>query len=141
MKYLLTLLGYAALAVTAHAGIEPISSPPTTSPGMTITGTGASCIKAGSDGLSLNADCTNKRVGVGTITPATKLHMSSGTLTIDGDVTPAINILNGAFRPAIKTKAPDCEIVAAGVSCRQQIPHGTGRRARHLVEVLADALP
>ena len=27
-----------------------------------------------------------------------------------------------------------------GVSCRQQIEHGTGRKARHLAEVLADAL-
>jgi len=27
-----------------------------------------------------------------------------------------------------------------GVSCRQQIAHGTGRRARHLVEVLAAVL-
>jgi hypothetical protein len=36
---------------------------------------------------------------------------------------------------------PECEIVAAGVSCRQQIAHGTGRRVRHLVEVPADALP
>jgi Fe-S oxidoreductase len=43
--------------------------------------------------------------------------------------------------PAVKAKGPEWEIVATGVSCRQQIPHGTGRRARHLVEVLADALP
>ncbi|MBI2562506.1 MAG: oxidoreductase, partial [candidate division NC10 bacterium] len=42
--------------------------------------------------------------------------------------------------PAVKAKGPECEVVAAGVSCRQQIAHGTGRRARHLVEVLADAL-
>jgi len=28
-----------------------------------------------------------------------------------------------------------------GVSCRQQVEDGTGRKARHLVEVLADALP
>jgi Fe-S oxidoreductase len=42
--------------------------------------------------------------------------------------------------PAIKATKPDCEIVAAGVSCRQQIADGTGRRAKHLVEVLADAL-
>ena len=42
--------------------------------------------------------------------------------------------------PAVRTKGEGCEIVAAGVSCRQQIAHGTGRRARHLVEVLADAL-
>jgi len=43
--------------------------------------------------------------------------------------------------PAIRSKAEDCTIVAAGVSCRQQIAHGTGRRAKHLVEVLAEALP
>jgi FAD/FMN-containing dehydrogenase/Fe-S oxidoreductase len=42
--------------------------------------------------------------------------------------------------PAVRSRAPECEVVAAGVSCRQQIAHGTGRRARHLVEVLADAL-
>jgi len=30
--------------------------------------------------------------------------------------------------------------VAMGTSCRQQIADGTGRRARHLIEVLADAL-
>ncbi|MBI3538505.1 MAG: anaerobic glycerol-3-phosphate dehydrogenase subunit C [Chloroflexi bacterium] len=38
-------------------------------------------------------------------------------------------------------KEPESEIVAAGVSCRQQIAHATGRRARHLVEILADELP
>ena len=43
--------------------------------------------------------------------------------------------------PAIRAADPACEIVAAGVSCRQQIAHGTGRRAKHLVEVLAEALP
>jgi len=31
-------------------------------------------------------------------------------------------------------------IVAAGVSCRQQIEHGTGKTARHPVELLADAV-
>ncbi len=43
--------------------------------------------------------------------------------------------------PAVTAKGPEWEVVAAGVSCRQQIAHGTGRRARHLIEVLADALP
>jgi Fe-S oxidoreductase len=42
--------------------------------------------------------------------------------------------------PAVREKGKDCEIVAAGVSCRQQITHGTGRRVKHLVEVLAEAL-
>ena len=43
--------------------------------------------------------------------------------------------------PAVRAKEPDWEIAVMGVSCRQQIEHGTGRRARHLVEVLRDALP
>jgi FAD/FMN-containing dehydrogenase/Fe-S oxidoreductase len=42
--------------------------------------------------------------------------------------------------PAIRAKGPEWQVVAAGVSCRQQIAHGTGRRARHLVELLAEAL-
>ncbi len=36
--------------------------------------------------------------------------------------------------------APDAEIVAAGISCRQQVLHGTGRRARHPVELLMDVI-
>jgi Fe-S oxidoreductase/FAD/FMN-containing dehydrogenase len=42
--------------------------------------------------------------------------------------------------PAVQAAGPETEIVAAGISCRQQIEHGTGRRAKHLVEVLAAAL-
>jgi Fe-S oxidoreductase len=43
--------------------------------------------------------------------------------------------------PAVRAKGDDWEIAVTGVSCRQQVGHGTGRRARHLVEVLRDALP
>ncbi|MBI3998405.1 MAG: FAD-binding protein [Armatimonadetes bacterium] len=39
--------------------------------------------------------------------------------------------------PAVRRLPPEAEVVAMGVSCRQQIAHGTGRRARHLAEVLA----
>ena len=42
--------------------------------------------------------------------------------------------------PAIRSQEGDFEVVSEGVSCRQQIEHGTGKRARHLVEVLAEAL-
>jgi Fe-S oxidoreductase len=31
-------------------------------------------------------------------------------------------------------------VIASGVSCRQQIEHGTGRRARHPVELLNEVL-
>jgi Fe-S oxidoreductase len=43
--------------------------------------------------------------------------------------------------PAVNAKDTDWEVAVMGVSCRQQIEHGTGRPARHLVEVLRDALP
>jgi Fe-S oxidoreductase len=45
-----------------------------------------------------------------------------------------------ALFPAIRAKDNDWEIAVMGVSCRQQVEDGTGRKARHLVEVLADAL-
>ncbi len=41
--------------------------------------------------------------------------------------------------PAVRRVPPETEVIAMGVSCRQQIAHGTGRRGKHLVEVLADA--
>jgi Fe-S oxidoreductase len=42
--------------------------------------------------------------------------------------------------PAVKGAPADTEIVAPGISCRQQIQHLTGRRARHPAEVLRDSL-
>ncbi len=41
---------------------------------------------------------------------------------------------------AIRDLPPEALVVAGGASCRQQIVHGTGRRAVHLVEALASAL-
>ena len=43
--------------------------------------------------------------------------------------------------PTIRDRGPEWEVAVMGVSCRQQVEHGTGRPARHLVEVLRDALP
>ena len=42
--------------------------------------------------------------------------------------------------PTIRDRGEDWEVAVMGVSCRQQVEHGTGRPARHLVEVLRDAL-
>ena len=50
---------------------------------LTVTGTGVQCFSA--DNPTLVVDCRDHRVGIGTARPATKLHMSSGTLTIDGN--------------------------------------------------------
>jgi FAD/FMN-containing dehydrogenase/Fe-S oxidoreductase len=46
--------------------------------------------------------------------------------------------------PAVQAKRQatngNFDVVAAGVSCRQQVEHFTGKRPKHLVEVLAEAL-
>jgi FAD/FMN-containing dehydrogenase/Fe-S oxidoreductase len=42
--------------------------------------------------------------------------------------------------PAVRAVGDDTTIVAAGVSCRQQIKHGTGRRGLHPAEALHAAL-
>jgi Fe-S oxidoreductase len=42
--------------------------------------------------------------------------------------------------PAVRAAEADTLIVAAGVSCRQQIAHGTGREALHPAQVLRKAI-
>ena len=42
--------------------------------------------------------------------------------------------------PAVRAAETETIIAAAGVSCRQQIQHGTGRQALHPAEVLFQAL-
>ncbi|HJW82675.1 MAG TPA: FAD-linked oxidase C-terminal domain-containing protein [Anaerolineae bacterium] len=42
--------------------------------------------------------------------------------------------------PALRAAAPETLIAAAGISCRHQIRHGTGRQAVHPIVILADAL-
>lgn len=42
--------------------------------------------------------------------------------------------------PAVRRLGAEAAIVAMGVSCRQQIEHGAGRRAVHLVELLSSAM-
>jgi Fe-S oxidoreductase len=43
--------------------------------------------------------------------------------------------------PAIRAEPGGTVIAATGVSCRQQIGHGTGRPARHPLEIIRQALP
>jgi len=42
--------------------------------------------------------------------------------------------------PAVRGSAPETPLIANGFSCRHQIEHGSGRRARHIALVLRDAL-
>jgi Fe-S oxidoreductase len=47
---------------------------------------------------------------------------------------------NRRLAPAVKAAAADTTVVAPGVSCRQQIEHLAGRRAKHPAEALCEAL-
>jgi len=42
--------------------------------------------------------------------------------------------------PAVRQEPAATVIAATGVSCRQQIAHGTGRPARHPVQLVREAL-
>ncbi|TDW23445.1 FAD-binding and (Fe-S)-binding domain-containing protein [Kribbella kalugense] len=46
-----------------------------------------------------------------------------------------------ALLPAVRSLPDAAAVLADGFSCRTQIAHGTSRRARHLAELLAAALP
>ena len=52
----------------------------------------------------------------------------------------SIKIGNRRLAPAVKAAAADVEIVAPGISCRQQIDHLAGRKAKHPAELLCEML-
>src|SRR4029077_15858018 len=52
----------------------------------------------------------------------------------------SLTIGNRRLAPAVKASAADVEMFAPGISCRQQIEHLTGRKAKHPAEVLWDAI-
>jgi Fe-S oxidoreductase len=52
----------------------------------------------------------------------------------------SMDIGNLDLFPKIQAQSGDFEVVSLGVSCRHQIADGTGKNARHLVEVMASAI-
>jgi Fe-S oxidoreductase len=52
----------------------------------------------------------------------------------------SVSLGNRRLAPAVKAAAADTEIVAPGISCRQQIEHLAGRVAKHPAQILRDAL-
>ncbi len=52
----------------------------------------------------------------------------------------SIQAAEESLLPAVRQAGPNIEIVADGISCRQQIAHGAGRKARHSAVILRDAL-
>lgn len=57
-----------------------------------------------------------------------KEHFEASKATFERDLSPAVRA------------NPDTEVAVMGISCRQQIEHFTGRKARHLTQVLRDAV-
>jgi Fe-S oxidoreductase/FAD/FMN-containing dehydrogenase len=47
---------------------------------------------------------------------------------------------NRRLAPAVRSAPADAEIVAPGISCRQQIEHLTGRRPKHPAQLIREAL-
>ncbi|MGH7827851.1 MAG: FAD-binding and (Fe-S)-binding domain-containing protein [Candidatus Binatia bacterium] len=52
----------------------------------------------------------------------------------------SVTIGNRRLAPAVKAAAAEVEIVAPGISCRQQIEHLTGRKAKHPAELLWESI-
>jgi Fe-S oxidoreductase len=52
----------------------------------------------------------------------------------------SVTIGSRRLAPAVKAAAADVEIVAPGISCRQQIEHLAGRRAKHPAELLLESV-
>jgi FAD/FMN-containing dehydrogenase/Fe-S oxidoreductase len=52
----------------------------------------------------------------------------------------SVELGNRRLAPAVKAAPATTEVVAPGISCRQQIQHLAGRRAKHPAEVLWEAL-
>jgi Fe-S oxidoreductase len=79
----------------------------------------------GAEVVEVDAGCCGMAGSFGFEAEHYKLSMSIGELRLF---------------PAVRAEAPETIIAATGVSCRQQIVHGTGRPARHPLEIFREAL-
>ena len=52
----------------------------------------------------------------------------------------SVGLGNRRLAPAVRSAPAETEVVAPGISCRQQIQHLAGRRAKHPAEVLRESL-
>jgi Fe-S oxidoreductase len=52
----------------------------------------------------------------------------------------SLTVGEGRLFPVIRAAGPETQVVLTGTSCRDQVEHATGRKTRHPIELLADAL-
>jgi Fe-S oxidoreductase len=79
----------------------------------------------GADVIEVDAGCCGMAGSFGFEAEHYELSMSIGELRLF---------------PAIRAEDQETIIAATGVSCRQQIEHGTGRPARHPLEIIGQVL-
>jgi len=79
----------------------------------------------GADVVEVDAGCCGMAGSFGFEAEHYELSMSIGELRLF---------------PAVRAQPPETIIAATGVSCRQQIAHGTGRPARHPLEIVREVL-
>jgi len=79
----------------------------------------------GADVIEVDAGCCGMAGSFGFEAEHYELSMSIGELRLF---------------PAVRAEAEETIIAATGVSCRQQIAHGTGRIARHPLEIIRDVV-
>ena len=79
----------------------------------------------GADVIEVDAGCCGMAGSFGFEAEHYELSMSIGELRLF---------------PAVRAEAAETIIAATGVSCRQQIAHGTGRPARHPLEIVREVL-
>ena len=79
----------------------------------------------GADVIEVDAGCCGMAGSFGFEAEHYELSMSIGELRLF---------------PAVRAEAQETIIAATGVSCRQQIEHGTGRPARHPLEIIRQVL-
>jgi Fe-S oxidoreductase len=80
----------------------------------------------GADVIEIDAGCCGMAGSFGFEAEHYELSMSIGELRLF---------------PAVRSEDEDTIVAATGVSCRQQIQHGTGRPARHPLEIVRQARP
>lgn len=121
------LMAALALPIAASSFAGDMNQPLTLPVSVANGGTGGTGFANGAVIVSTRAGATDvfdddssqlfwnfedNRLGIGTSNPATLLHISSGTLTIDGNTQLAINA-GGTFRPWSRTRA-QIDTLAAG---------------------------
>ena len=52
----------------------------------------------------------------------------------------SLKVGEGRLLPVVRAAGPEVEVVQTGTSCRDQVEHATGRRVRHPIELIAEAI-